>query len=81
MSFSLNKIRDNVLSRWERAEVSWATRKWYIGGTTNEICYKDFVLHRAFSHDVMSVMLVSQNNKTAVMLVSQTSSVVTKSHA
>ena len=54
---------------------------WRDNQYNDEICYKELVLYRAFSYDVMSVMLVSQNNKTAVMLVSQTSSVVTKSHA
>ena len=29
-------------------------------------------LYRAFSHDVVAAILVSQNNKTAAMLVSQT---------
>ena len=31
-----------------------------------------FNLYRVFSHDVTTVILVSQNNETAAMLVSQT---------
>ena len=39
------------------------------------VCLSEFRVYKVFSHDVTVAIMVSQNNETAAMLVSHTSSV------
>ena len=70
-SNDLQSVVELCVAQPNRSQVTGRKAPWKRGCVLMSSC----LLYRAFSHDVTAGILVFQNNKTAAMLVSQTSSV------